>query len=104
MTLVGESEAALRLARVLLDRDLPGILSGFHPPEGSLVLLGRRVVWGFGIDYLPFSIACGRRLVAVLPAPTGRERAWDDPMAIGRARACVAELDALTRAASEALS
>lgn len=50
-----------------------------------LVLLGRRVCRAFGVAYGPFSFDASR-LLAVLPHPSGRCRAWNDASAAGRAR------------------
>jgi hypothetical protein len=60
-----------------------------------LVLLGRRVAAAFGVEYLPFVIFADPQPKLVLPYPSGRCRAWNDPRAAARARTMVRELEAL---------
>ncbi len=57
-----------------------------------MVLLGARVARAFGLDFLPFSVACGASLMAVLPHPSGRCRLWNDVGSYARARATVEQL------------
>ena len=97
MILVAESDRAIRLARVLLDAELPGLVASrdHGVPDEPMVLLGPRVTLLLGLQYMPFSIACGRHPMAVLPHPSSD--AWADPMAIGRARATLDELRSLVR-------
>jgi len=52
-------------------------------PSGSIVLLGARVCGAFGFPYLPYS-TIGR--FTLLPHPSGRSRAWNEPGAYDRAR------------------
>lgn len=54
-----------------------------------LLLLGKRVAAAFGLDYMPYSVACGAVLMAVLPSGIDVERT-------GR---CLVELLELARAA-----
>lgn len=65
-----------------------------------MVLLGAKVCRAFGLDFAPFSIACGRSLMAILPHPSGRCRAWNEPGSYARARQTVADLEVLVRESS----
>jgi hypothetical protein len=55
------------------------------------ILLGSKVCAAFGVDYLPFTWLSTAKTV-VLPHPSGRARAWNEPGAFDRAR------EVLTRA------
>ncbi len=57
-----------------------------------MVLLGAKVARAFGLEFAPFSVACGAALMAVLPHPSGRCRVWNEPGSFARARATVATL------------
>lgn len=65
-------------------------------PGAKLVLLGAKVCQGFGLPYSPFStFGVGisnpnvedASTVLILPHPSGRCQAWNDPNTIPRARA-----------------
>lgn len=60
--------------------------------DAPLILVGKSVAEAYGLAYLPYSIACGEQLMAVLPV---------EPDA-ARARACIAELTELAGAAEVA--
>jgi hypothetical protein len=51
-----------------------------------LILLGAKVAAAFCYGYVPFTAFNG---VAILPHPSGRAMAWNEPDAIGRARVTV---------------
>jgi hypothetical protein len=56
-------------------------------PRRVLVLLGARVAGAFGVDRRPFSVVVGEEhTLVLLPHPSGRCRAWNDPGAVERAR------------------
>ena len=60
-------------------------------PAERYVLLGSRVAAAFGLPYAPFTVTTsyGRehlRHFLVLPHPSGRCRAWNDPRAASAAR------------------
>lgn len=62
-------------------------------PGERVILLGRRVAdawYGPGQPWDPFTTEA--RGVLALPHPSGLSRAWNDPLAFGRARAAVAAL------------
>ena len=66
------------------------LLGPFHP--GPYILLGRKVCAAFGVPYLPFKRQrYGSRPweFLVLPHPSGRCRAWNDPRATTRTRRVV---------------
>ena len=68
---------------------------GWSRPGGRpLVLLGRRVAAAFGLgDILPFTrVPIGEWTFVLLPHPSGRCRAWNDPGSFERARALVLPL------------
>lgn len=60
--------------------------------RGVTVLLGAKVCAAFRVEYLPFSVQGGR---VVLPHPSGRCRAWNEPGAYGAARAVLREAGAV---------
>lgn len=81
-------------------------------PEVPIVLFGRKVCEAFGVWEEPFTIARRYRPAAlgvlgdqragqvartyvVLPHPSGRCRAWNDPSAFARARRVLADAGAL---------
>lgn len=53
-----------------------------------LILLGARVAKAFRLPYAPFTFN-ESTLIAILPHPSGRSRAWNDPQASQRAREAV---------------
>lgn len=61
------------------------------------VLLGAKVSAAFGLDFVPFRVMAmsGRWRAVQLPHPSGRNRMWNDPAAIERARAALREAGAL---------
>lgn len=64
---------------------------------GPFVLLGRKVSAAFGLPYAPFHTfnrfdRDATRAALVLPHPSGRCRAWNDPGAAPLARALVLDL------------
>lgn len=68
---------------------------GHHEP---LVLLGAKVCQAFGVPYIPFVLipwafngVPPKRDVVVLPHPSGRCRAWNEPGAFERARLVLTE-------------
>ena len=75
------------------------------PPGAVLVLLGARVSAALGVDYrsglyLPRMAHVGadvprRRVVLVLPHPSGRCREWNDPQTAERVRSALREVGAL---------
>lgn len=63
-----------------------------NEPRSVIVLLGSQVTRAFGEKYVPFTTSRrdeGRTTRVILPHPSGRCRLWDEPDAIGRARAAV---------------
>ena len=62
--------------------------SGWWPGR-PMVLLGARVARAFGVRYRPFTVS-GR--YAVLPHPSARCRAWNEPRARAAARRTVSRL------------
>lgn len=56
-----------------------------------MVLLGAKVARAFGGEYEPFTRSGVGSAVYVLPHPSGLNRAWNEPGAVERARALVAE-------------
>jgi hypothetical protein len=78
-------------------REAAAFVSDAYGADG-LVLLGAKVARAFGLDFLPFSLATlPTGVAAVIPHPSGLSRAWNAPGAYARARAAVAELEALVR-------
>lgn len=57
------------------------------------ILLGRKVCSAFGANYAPFTVRkavkCGGVNVLVLPHPSGRCRAWNDPESFELARLAI---------------
>jgi len=74
---LGDARGAAELLTIMNDRDRP------------IVLLGSKVCQAFAQPYHPFTSA-GR--LHVLPHPSGRCRAWNEPGAVARARALVLPL------------
>jgi hypothetical protein len=69
--------------------------------HSTLILLGARVCAAFSHPYRPFRIwRLPARTFVVLPHPSGRCRAWNEPSATARAREVVGR--ALAAAAGEA--
>ena len=64
--------------------------------EGPLVLLGAKVCDAFGVAYQPFSVQLNlldpRNEILVLPHPSGRCFAWNDPEANLRAQKVIQKL------------
>jgi hypothetical protein len=58
------------------------------PLRGRTVLLGRDVAWAYRADHLPPYLweRRGRAWVSVMPHPSGRNRLWNDPRQLFRAR------------------
>lgn len=71
-----------------------GIVAASQQRARVIVLLGRKVAEAFELEYAPFSrtIALGYNLVIMLPHPSGRCRAWNDPDSYASARAAMGEL------------
>ena len=62
--------------------------------ESRLVVLGARVSAAIGVSYSPFEqFAVEKCKVLVLPHPSGKCRAWNDPAASERARSSVLSFD-----------
>jgi hypothetical protein len=60
--------------------------------KAPIILLGAKVARAFEFDpFEPFVVTDGGRTL-VLPHPSGRCRVWNDPLAVGRTRALVAEV------------
>jgi hypothetical protein len=57
---------------------------------GPLVLLGARVAGAFGLVYEPFTVVRGK--CYLVPHPSGRNRAWQEPGAAARLRLFLAPL------------
>lgn len=62
-------------------------------PDRKLVLLGAKVCRAFGAPYRPFTILLPTLLV--LPHPSGRCRAWNEPNAFELARAVLRDFGVL---------
>lgn len=63
-------------------------------PGTSIVLLGSKVCMAFGQDYEPFAAKLpsdGDLTFVILPHPSGRCRAWNEPGAFDRAKAALRE-------------
>lgn len=68
--------------------------------DGVIVLLGNRVTVAFGLKFDPFTVrrlwttdptaSIGHKIV-VLPHPSGRNRYWNDPLAMRQARRALAD-------------
>lgn len=81
-----DAAEARRTARQILDLDV-----------GVTVLLGAKVSRAFGYDYEPFT-AFGtgdRKSWVILPHPSGRSRAWNEPGAYEKARLVLRSVGAL---------
>lgn len=62
----------------------------------TLVLLGAKVARAFGFKYEPFTVHHGgAEPVVILPHPSGRSRAWNEPGAYERARRTLASVGAM---------
>lgn len=72
----------------------------------AFILLGKRVCEAFGEEYHPFTVgdAPGGSRFAVLPHPSGLNRAWNDPSATERARRTVETLGVDLQAARKPAS
>lgn len=66
-------------------------------PGRKVVLLGAKVAAAFGLLFDPFTVKTQVRLgpVAILPHPSGRCRAWNEPGAHERARGVLREYGVL---------
>lgn len=77
------------------------LLRTVNPPWCAIVLLGRKVARAFRAadclvsDEPPFTVCYvpGAPPLLLLPHPSGRCRAWNDPNAAARARALLAEVE-----------
>lgn len=58
--------------------------------DGPVILLGAKVCLAFNAPYDPFTVQTSllgpERALYILPHPSGRSRAWNDPSAITKAR------------------
>jgi len=64
--------------------------------EGPLILLGAKVCQGFVIAFQPFTVQTNiigpEREMLILPHPSGRNLAWNDPKSAERARLLVRQM------------
>lgn len=64
--------------------------------SGPIVLLGSKVCEAFGVAFQPLTVQMSLlgpdREVCILPHPSGRSRAWNDPSAADRARQLVTQM------------
>lgn len=91
-------ESALRIGRKMYVEDMSAMSSGNWPtPPYRIVLLGAKVSAAFGgLEFNPFTISrASGRIYVVLPHPSGRCRAWNEPGAFERARAVLREAGVL---------
>lgn len=68
--------------------------------DGVIVLLGQRVTRAFGANYraslfsvIPYGVTMHR--LVILPHPSGKNRAWNDPLAVRQAQAALREAGVL---------
>lgn len=60
--------------------------------DAPLILLGSRVCRAFGVAYEPFAVVISDPWALCLPHPSGRCRAWNDPVSYQRARDALSAL------------
>lgn len=64
--------------------------------DGPMVLLGSKVCEAFGVAYQPFAVQTSflgaDREILILPHPSGKCFAWNDPSAAERARSLVQQM------------
>lgn len=66
------------------------MLESGHDP---LVLCGAKVAGAFGLGYMPFNVVdCDGKKLAILPHPSGLNRAWHESGSFDRARTFIMSL------------
>lgn len=68
--------------------------------DGVLILLGNRVAAQFGVKYRQWVFStvrygCSGHRMVILPHPSGKNRAWNDPLALRQAQAALREAGVL---------
>ena len=74
------------------------LVSAGTPHRPAIVLLGGKVCRAFDVEFAPFTLLSRTalaRCAVILPHPSGRSRAWNEPGAFERARAVLRDAGVL---------